>query len=77
MSPLDRPVPPAGEELHIPGGSIQPFLLAVFITVALVGVTQAWWITAAGGVGVFFVIVAWVRGARRELSELPLHDEPH
>jgi len=75
MSPLERPVPPAGEELHIPGGSIQPFLLAVFITVALVGVTQAWWIVAAGGVGIFFVILAWVRGARRELSELPLHDD--
>ena len=77
MSPLGRPVPPAGEELHIPGGSIQPFLLAVFITVALVGVTQAWWIVAAGGIGIFFVLVAWVRGARQELSELPLHDEEH
>ena len=28
MSPLDRPVPPAGEEIHIPGPSIQPVLLA-------------------------------------------------
>ena len=27
MSPLDPEVPPAGEEIHLPGGSIQPLLL--------------------------------------------------
>jgi hypothetical protein len=77
MSPLERPVPPAGEELHLPGQSIQPFLLAIFIAVALVGVTTAWWISAAGGFGVICVIVAWVRDARQELSDLPVHDESH
>ena len=34
MSPLDRPVPPAGEDIHIPGPSIQPLLLTVGITAA-------------------------------------------
>ena len=77
MSPIDRPVPPAGDEIHIPGASIQPFLLAVFIAVAIVGITTAWWISAAGGVGIFFVLVAWIRDARQELSDLPVHDEPH
>ena len=36
MSPVDRPVPPAGEEIHLPGGSAQPLLLAIGITVASV-----------------------------------------
>ena len=39
MSPLDPEVPPAGEEIHLPGGSIQPVLLTFGITVAIVGVT--------------------------------------
>ena len=33
MSPLDPDVPPAGEEIHLPGPSIQPLLLTVGITV--------------------------------------------
>ena len=37
MSPLDRPVPPAGEDIHIPGPSIQPLLLTVGITATLLG----------------------------------------
>ena len=39
MSPLDPEVPPAGEEVHLPGGSVQPILLATAITVAIVGIT--------------------------------------
>jgi Flp pilus assembly protein TadB len=77
VSPLDRPVPPAGEEIHLPGQSIQPLLLAFFITVALVGVTFAWILTVAGGIGALAVIVRWIRDARRELEELPAHHEQH
>ena len=39
MSPLDPEVPPAGEEIHLPGPSLQPLLLTVGITIALIGVT--------------------------------------
>ena len=77
MSPLDREIPPAGEEIHIPEGSLHPFLLAIFLTVALVGVTTTWMLSAAGGIGAIWVIVQWVRGARRELSELPAHHDAH
>ena len=28
MSPLDPELPPVGEEIHLPGPSLQPFLLA-------------------------------------------------
>ena len=41
MSPLDPEVPPAGEEIHLPGPSLQPFLLTVGLTVALIGVTTS------------------------------------
>lgn len=75
MSPLERPVPPAGEEIHISEGSIQPLLLAAFLTVALVGVTFAWPLSLAGGIGAVWVIVRWVKDARQELEELPAHHE--
>ena len=72
MSPLDRPVPPAGEELHIPGGSIQPLLLTVGITMALLGVTISVILLVAGLVLTVVVLVAWIREARAEYDHLPL-----
>ena len=71
MSPLDRPVPPAGEDIHIPGPSIQPLLLAVGITTALLGVTINVVLLIAGLVLTVAVLFAWIRGARREFEELP------
>jgi hypothetical protein len=79
MSPLDRPVPPTGEEIHIPGGSAQPILLAIFITIAVLGVTLGPIVWIPGVVLTVVVIVAWVRDARREYEELPLehHVQAH
>ena len=72
MSPLDPEVPPAGEELHLPGGSIQPVLLTFGITVALVGVTTSLFLVIAGAILSVCVIVAWIRDTRRDIDELPL-----
>ena len=71
-NPLDRPVPPAGEEIHLPGPSIQPLLLTVGITVALVGVTTNVILVIAGGILSLAVIVRWIQDTRREIDELPL-----
>ena len=72
MSPLDPEVPPSGEEIHLPGGSIQPVLLTLGITVALVGVTVNVFLVIAGAILVVAVIVAWIRDTRRDIDELPL-----
>ena len=72
MSPLDPDVPPAGEEIHLPGPSIQPLLLTVGITMALLGVTIFFPFVIAGVILSVWVIIAWARGARREIDELPL-----
>jgi hypothetical protein len=72
MSPLDPEVPPAGEEVHLPGGSIQPILLAFFIAVAIVGVTTNVFLVIAGVVASAWIIVAWIRHTRRDIDELPL-----
>ncbi|HEX7298947.1 MAG TPA: hypothetical protein VF257_08050 [Solirubrobacteraceae bacterium] len=72
MSPLEPEVPPVGEEIHLPGPSIQPVLLAFAITIAIVGVTTTIVLTIAGVILTVAVIVAWVRGTRRDIDELPL-----
>jgi hypothetical protein len=75
VSPLDPEIPPAGEDIHLPGPSVQPLLLAFGITVALVGVTTFFPLVVAGGILSLVVIVRWIRDTRREVDELPL--EPH
>jgi hypothetical protein len=72
MSPLDPDVPPSGEELHLPGGSVQPVLLAFFLAVALVGVTTNVFLVIAGVIACVWIVVLWIRDARRDIAELPL-----
>ena len=72
MSPLDPQVPPSGEEIHLPGASIQPVLLTVGITMGVVGVTTNVFISIAGVILSVCVIVAWIRDTRRDIDELPL-----
>jgi hypothetical protein len=72
MSPLDPDIPPAGEEIHLPGPSIQPLLLTVGITMGLLGVTIFFPFVIAGVLLSLGVIVSWIRGARHDIDELPL-----
>jgi len=74
-SPLERPAPPAGEEVHLPGGSLHPVLLTLGITVALVGVTFSIVLVIAGSVLSLVVIAQWIAGARREMDSLPVHHD--
>jgi hypothetical protein len=71
-SGLDPEVPHAGEEIHLPGPSLDPVLLAVGITVALLGVTTSVLIVAAGLILSLWVTIRWIARARRDIDELPL-----
>jgi hypothetical protein len=76
VSPLDPPVPPAGEEIHLPGPSLQPLLLAVGITLSLVGVTIGRFVMVCGLILTVWVIVRWIADTRRDINALPAdHDE--
>jgi hypothetical protein len=72
MTPLEPEVPPAGEEIHLPGGSIHPVLVALGVTVALIGVTTTVFLVIAGAILSVGVVVAWIRDTRRDIDELPL-----
>jgi hypothetical protein len=63
--------PPVGEEIHLPGPSLQPLLLTVGITATLIGVTTALFLVIAGGVLTLATLLVWIRDARREFDHLP------
>jgi hypothetical protein len=71
----DPNLPPVGEEIHLPGGSIQPLLLTIGITIALVGVTTSIVMVIAGAILTVWVIIRWIMDTRRDIAELPLHHE--
>jgi hypothetical protein len=73
---MERPVPPPGEEIHLPGPSLQPLLVTVGITVALIGVTFSLTMVIAGTILTVVTIVRWVADVRRDIEELPL-EAPH
>ena len=73
MSPLDPEVPPVGEEIHLPGPSIIPFLTAIGITMIVVGLTTFLVVTIAGIVLTVACIGRWIADVRRDIDELPLN----
>ena len=65
-------LPPPSEEVHLPEPSYLPALVALGITLALVGVVLTWFLTALGGVIFLVATVRWIRQTREEMAELPL-----
>jgi len=72
VSPLDPKVPPAGEEIHLPGPSVLPVLTAVGITLALVGVTTMIELTVIGVLLTLGCVWRWIKDTRHDIDELPL-----
>ena len=65
------PAPPPGEELHLPGPSLLPFLCAIAITLIVVGTTLSLVISAVGLVALVIIVIRWVADTRRDVAELP------
>jgi hypothetical protein len=63
--------PPAGEELHIPGPTILPFMCAVGITLIVIGTTINWLLSILGLIIFVVVVVKWVGDTRRDIAQLP------
>ena len=72
--PQDRQLPEVGEEIHLPGPSAQPLLVAVTTTIAIIGLTQPSPVfTIFGVVTLLMVLYSWIRDARAEFKALPDH----
>ncbi len=65
------PAPPPGEELHLPGPSLLPFLCAIAITLIVVGTTLSLVISVVGLVALVIIVIRWVADTRRDVAELP------
>jgi hypothetical protein len=65
-------LPPPSEEVHLPEPSYLPALVALGLTIALVGVLLTWVLTGIGAVIAIVAIVRWIRQTREEMAELPL-----
>jgi hypothetical protein len=68
-------VPPPGEEIHMPGPSIIPFVSAIAITLIVIGTTIDWIFSAIGGVIFVLTTIQWIRDTRRDVAALP--DQHH
>jgi Flp pilus assembly protein TadB len=69
-SPEDR-VPPSGEQIHLPGPSLLPFISAAAITGIVIG-TTIWWVwSALGAVVLIICVFRWVSDTSRDVASLP------
>ena len=74
---FEQDAPPVGEEVHMPEPSMLPIVNAVGVTLAIVGLTLELAITITGLIIFFLSLVAWIRSAVRDISELPLDHSSH
>lgn len=63
--------PPAGEQLHLPGPSIKPFITAIAITLAVIGTTINIILSIVGLIALVIVVLMWIGDTRRDIAELP------
>ena len=68
---LEPPVPPAGEEIHLPGPTYLPVFLAVGITFSIVGLTISIYMSIVGVILTVTLIARWVLDTRRDIAHLP------
>jgi hypothetical protein len=67
--------PPAGEAIHLPGPSYLPAIVALGLTIALVGVVLNWVVCGIGVAITVVAIVRWARETRDDIADLPLEHE--
>jgi type IV secretory pathway TrbD component len=65
-------LPPPSEAIHLPGPSYLPAVIALFTTIALVGVVVNWIVFGIAMVVVLYCILRWIADTRRDIAELPL-----
>ena len=75
-APDEQQAPPVGEEIHLPGPTPLPFVMAIGITLVIVGLTLSPVFIVFGGLIFLYTLVRWIGDVRRDIDELPLDHEP-
>jgi hypothetical protein len=63
--------PPVGEEIHLPGPSLIPFLSAIGITLIVIGTTITIILSIVGAIIFVVTTIMWIRDTRRDVAALP------
>jgi hypothetical protein len=63
--------PPAGEGIHLPGGTILPLMTAFGITLTVVGTTIGKLWSVLGLIIFVTALYKWIRDVRHEIDHLP------
>jgi hypothetical protein len=71
VSSAERRTPPVGEEIHLPGPTLIPFVTAIAITLIVIGTTLSLIFSIIGLVLLVGCIVRWISDTRRDVAELP------
>jgi hypothetical protein len=66
-----EPAPPAGEEIHLPGPSVLPVVMAAGITLVVIGITINLMFSAIGLIVVVVTAIRWISDTRRDVEQLP------
>ena len=73
MSELERrPVPPVGEEIHMPEPSLIPIVNSAALAIAIVSITLSWYVVALAGLVFLLTTGKWIADVRRDIAQLPL-----
>lgn len=72
QQPQDGTLPLPTEEVHLPEPSYLPVLVALGVTLALVGVILTFVVSIVGVIIAVAAVVRWIRLTREEMAELPL-----
>ncbi|HVP03855.1 MAG TPA: hypothetical protein VMT10_14905 [Solirubrobacteraceae bacterium] len=67
----EQGAPPVSEEIHLPGPSVLPALIALAMILVLLGITGKYYLTAAGVLLLLVCVIRWIRDTRRDIRELP------
>jgi hypothetical protein len=71
VSELEQQAPPVGEEIHLPGPTLIPFLNAIGITLIVIGTTITLVFSIIGAVLFVATTFRWIKDTRRAVAALP------
>jgi hypothetical protein len=65
-------LPQPTEEVHLPGPSYLPAIVAFSTMGVLVGIVNVWPLAVISGIILVYAILRWIGQAREEMRQLPL-----
>jgi hypothetical protein len=69
--PVDHSPPPVGEEIHLPGPTVIPFVNALGLTFIVISTTLGTLFLIAGAILFGWSTIKWIVDTKRDVEALP------